>query len=36
VAPRGWEKAHFHFAVSEGTRLVDPMDFLPAVDPNAE
>lgn len=36
VAPRGWEKAHFHFAVNEGARLVDPMDFLPAVDPNAE
>jgi murein DD-endopeptidase MepM/ murein hydrolase activator NlpD len=29
-------QAYFHFQVAEGTRLVDPMDFLPAVDPNAE
>ncbi|MFN3431841.1 MAG: peptidoglycan DD-metalloendopeptidase family protein, partial [Candidatus Sericytochromatia bacterium] len=33
---QGGGQAYFHFQVAEGTRLVDPMDFLPAVDPNAE
>lgn len=37
VSPaQGGGQAYFHFQVAEGTRLVDPMDFLPAVDPDAE
>lgn len=36
VAPRGWDKPYFFFQVNQGSRLVDPMDFLPAVDPKAE
>lgn len=36
-APKGrLEQAHFHFSVNQGSQLVNPVDYLPAVDPLAE
>ncbi|MDB5097736.1 MAG: hypothetical protein JWM80_2157, partial [Cyanobacteria bacterium RYN_339] len=35
-APLQGEQAHFHFQVRQGRRVVNPLDFLPAVDPLAE